>query len=151
MKLSPMRLAQGAALVVTALTVLQACTVVVDAMSLQYLMGAEIDYEDKLDGARFVIRNPNASSTCGCSVPLLLDQEASASRVAGQLAPVPWTLSWYQSMSAREARSSSPRRRSARSTRVARVSSAAVTPRAYRRDAASHLYGLNPQRISVQV
>ena len=41
-------------------------TLVVDAMSLQYLMGAEIDYEDKLDGARFVIRNPNASSTCGC-------------------------------------------------------------------------------------
>jgi iron-sulfur cluster insertion protein len=41
-------------------------TVVVDAMSLQYLAGAEIDYEDKLDGARFVIRNPNASSTCGC-------------------------------------------------------------------------------------
>lgn len=39
---------------------------VVDAMSLQYLMGAEIDYEDKLDGARFVIRNPNAASTCGC-------------------------------------------------------------------------------------
>jgi len=43
-----------------------AIKVVVDAMSLQYLMGAEIDYEDKLDGARFVIRNPNASSTCGC-------------------------------------------------------------------------------------
>ncbi len=41
-------------------------TVVVDAMSLQYLMGAEIDYEDNLEGARFVIRNPNASSTCGC-------------------------------------------------------------------------------------
>lgn len=41
-------------------------TVVVDAMSLQYLMGAEIDYEDKLEGARFVIRNPNAASTCGC-------------------------------------------------------------------------------------
>jgi iron-sulfur cluster insertion protein len=41
-------------------------TVVVDAMSLQYLQGAEIDYEDKLDGARFVIRNPNAASTCGC-------------------------------------------------------------------------------------
>jgi iron-sulfur cluster insertion protein len=40
--------------------------VVVDAMSLQYLMGAEIDYEDKLEGARFIIRNPNASSTCGC-------------------------------------------------------------------------------------
>jgi len=43
-----------------------AITVVIDAMSLQYLMGAEIDYEDKLDGARFVIRNPNAASTCGC-------------------------------------------------------------------------------------
>jgi len=40
--------------------------VLVDAMSLQYLMGAQIDYEDKLEGARFVIRNPNASSTCGC-------------------------------------------------------------------------------------
>ena len=43
-----------------------AVNVVVDAMSLQYLMGAEIDYEDNLEGARFVIRNPNASSTCGC-------------------------------------------------------------------------------------
>jgi iron-sulfur cluster insertion protein len=43
-----------------------AIKVVVDAMSLQYLMGAEIDFEDKLEGARFVIRNPNASSTCGC-------------------------------------------------------------------------------------
>jgi len=41
-------------------------TVVVDAMSLQYLMGAEIEYEDNLEGARFVIRNPNAASTCGC-------------------------------------------------------------------------------------
>ena len=43
-----------------------AVRVVVDAMSLQYLMGAEIDYEDNLEGARFVIRNPNATSTCGC-------------------------------------------------------------------------------------
>ncbi len=41
-------------------------TVVVDAMSLQYLAGAEIDYEDKLEGARFVIHNPNATTTCGC-------------------------------------------------------------------------------------
>ena len=40
--------------------------VVIDAMSLQYLMGAEIDFEDNLEGARFVIRNPNAASTCGC-------------------------------------------------------------------------------------
>jgi iron-sulfur cluster insertion protein len=43
-----------------------ALKVVVDAMSLQYLVGAEIDFEDKLEGARFVIRNPNAASTCGC-------------------------------------------------------------------------------------
>jgi iron-sulfur cluster insertion protein len=41
-------------------------TVVVDAMSLQYLVGAEIDYADDLQGARFVIRNPNAAGTCGC-------------------------------------------------------------------------------------
>ncbi|HMN79988.1 MAG TPA: iron-sulfur cluster insertion protein ErpA [Burkholderiaceae bacterium] len=41
-------------------------TVLIDAMSLQYLNGAEIDYEDNLEGARFVIRNPNAASTCGC-------------------------------------------------------------------------------------
>ena len=40
--------------------------VLVDAMSLQYLMGADIDYEDSLEGSRFVIRNPNAASTCGC-------------------------------------------------------------------------------------
>lgn len=40
--------------------------VVVDAMSLQYMMGAEIDYEDSLEGSRFVIRNPQAASTCGC-------------------------------------------------------------------------------------
>ncbi|MFO1327610.1 MAG: iron-sulfur cluster insertion protein ErpA [Rubrivivax sp.] len=41
-------------------------TVLVDAMSLQYLNGASIDFEDGLEGARFVIRNPNAASTCGC-------------------------------------------------------------------------------------
>lgn len=38
----------------------------VDPMSLQYLSGAEIDYREGLDGAQFVIRNPNASTTCGC-------------------------------------------------------------------------------------
>ncbi len=38
----------------------------IDAMSLQYLVGAEIDYQEGLDGARFVIQNPNAQSTCGC-------------------------------------------------------------------------------------
>ncbi len=38
----------------------------VDPMSLQYLEGAEIDYTEGLEGAQFVIRNPNASTTCGC-------------------------------------------------------------------------------------
>lgn len=38
----------------------------VDPMSFQYLTGAEIDYREGLDGAQFVIRNPNASTTCGC-------------------------------------------------------------------------------------
>jgi iron-sulfur cluster insertion protein len=39
---------------------------IVDPMSLQYLMGAEIDYTEGLQGAQFVIRNPNATTTCGC-------------------------------------------------------------------------------------
>lgn len=38
----------------------------IDPMSFQYLAGSEIDYVDDLEGARFVIRNPNASTTCGC-------------------------------------------------------------------------------------
>jgi iron-sulfur cluster insertion protein len=41
-------------------------TLLVDPMSVQYLMGAEIDYRDDLEGAQFVIRNPNATTTCGC-------------------------------------------------------------------------------------
>jgi iron-sulfur cluster insertion protein len=41
-------------------------TLLVDPMSVQYLMGAEIDYREDLEGARFVIRNPNATTTCGC-------------------------------------------------------------------------------------
>ncbi len=44
----------------------QGVTLVVDPMSVQYLMGAEIDYSEDLSGAQFVIRNPNASTTCGC-------------------------------------------------------------------------------------
>ena len=39
---------------------------VVDPMSIQYLAGAEIDYKEDLQGAQFVIRNPNAATTCGC-------------------------------------------------------------------------------------
>ena len=41
-------------------------TLLVDPMSFQYLMGAEIDYSEGLEGAQFVIRNPNAQTTCGC-------------------------------------------------------------------------------------
>ncbi len=39
---------------------------VVDAMSLQYVLGARVDFEDGLEGSRFVIHNPNAQTTCGC-------------------------------------------------------------------------------------
>jgi iron-sulfur cluster insertion protein len=38
----------------------------IDSMSYQYLAGAEIDYREDIDGSRFVIRNPNAQTTCGC-------------------------------------------------------------------------------------
>lgn len=41
-------------------------TLLVDPMSVQYLTGAEIDYREDLTGAQFIIRNPNASTTCGC-------------------------------------------------------------------------------------
>ncbi|TQV71705.1 iron-sulfur cluster insertion protein ErpA [Exilibacterium tricleocarpae] len=41
-------------------------TVVVDAMSYPYLMGAKVDYEEGLQGSKFVVQNPNASTTCGC-------------------------------------------------------------------------------------
>jgi iron-sulfur cluster insertion protein len=41
-------------------------TLLIDAMSFQYLAGAEIDYQESIEGAQFVIKNPNATSTCGC-------------------------------------------------------------------------------------
>lgn len=41
-------------------------TLLIDAMSMQYLVGAEIDYKDDLQGAQFVIKNPNATTSCGC-------------------------------------------------------------------------------------
>ena len=41
-------------------------TLLVDPMSFPYLAGAEIDYKDAVEGSQFVIRNPNASTTCGC-------------------------------------------------------------------------------------
>lgn len=44
----------------------QGVTLLVDPMSIQYLIDAEIDYKEDLEGSRFVIRNPNAATTCGC-------------------------------------------------------------------------------------
>ena len=41
-------------------------TLLIDPMSYQYLVGAEIDYQEGLEGAQFVIKNPNATTTCGC-------------------------------------------------------------------------------------
>lgn len=41
-------------------------TLLIDPMSYQYLVGAEIDYSEGLEGSQFVIKNPNAASTCGC-------------------------------------------------------------------------------------
>ena len=41
-------------------------TAIIDAMSYQYLMGSEVDYSEGLEGSRFVVNNPNATTTCGC-------------------------------------------------------------------------------------
>ncbi len=41
-------------------------TLLIDSMSYQYLVGAEIDYKEDFEGAQFVIKNPNATTTCGC-------------------------------------------------------------------------------------
>lgn len=43
-----------------------AVTLVVDPMSLQYLVGGEVDYTEGLEGSRFLVNNPNAQTTCGC-------------------------------------------------------------------------------------
>jgi iron-sulfur cluster insertion protein len=48
------------------LIVTEGVALVVDAMSLQYVLGARVDFEDGLEGSRFVIQNPNAQTTCGC-------------------------------------------------------------------------------------
>ena len=44
----------------------QGVSMVVDPMSLQYLMGGVVDYTDGLQGSRFIVQNPNATTTCGC-------------------------------------------------------------------------------------
>lgn len=41
-------------------------TVLVDPMSFQYLVGSEVDYTEGLEGSRFIVTNPNATTTCGC-------------------------------------------------------------------------------------
>lgn len=41
-------------------------TLLIDPASYQYLVGAEIDFSDSIEGSQFVIRNPNATTTCGC-------------------------------------------------------------------------------------
>ncbi|MFZ5560371.1 MAG: iron-sulfur cluster insertion protein ErpA [Pseudomonadota bacterium] len=41
-------------------------TMVIDSMSIQYLMGSEVDYMEGLQGSQFLVKNPNAASTCGC-------------------------------------------------------------------------------------
>ena len=41
-------------------------TLLIDSMSFQYLVGAEIDYKEDINGSQFVIKNPNATTTCGC-------------------------------------------------------------------------------------
>ncbi|MCY4472586.1 MAG: iron-sulfur cluster insertion protein ErpA [Kistimonas sp.] len=47
-------------------------TLVVDAMSFQYLTGSRIDFEEGLEGARFTVTNPNAVTTCGCGMSFTL-------------------------------------------------------------------------------
>jgi iron-sulfur cluster insertion protein len=46
---------------------------IIDPMSIQYLQGAKIDYKDDLDGAQFLITNPNSTSTCGCGSSFSVD------------------------------------------------------------------------------
>lgn len=44
----------------------QGVSLVVDALSFQYLVGSKVDYKEDLEGSRFVVENPNATTTCGC-------------------------------------------------------------------------------------
>jgi len=56
----------------------QGVKLLVDPMSIQYLGGAEIDYREGLEGAQFVIRNPNATTTCGCGSSFSADPGAGS-------------------------------------------------------------------------
>jgi len=53
----------------------QGVKLLIDPMSFQYLVGAEIDYTEGLEGAQFVIRNPNATTTCGCGSSFSTDEK----------------------------------------------------------------------------
>jgi iron-sulfur cluster insertion protein len=52
--------------------------IVIDALSFQYLIGSEIDYVLNLQGARYVVRNPNAETTCGCGSSFSLKEEENS-------------------------------------------------------------------------
>jgi len=54
-------------------------TLLVDSTSLQYLTGAEIDYQEGLEGSRFVIKNPNATASCSCGSSFSVDGASSCS------------------------------------------------------------------------
>ena len=62
-------------------------TLLIDPMSYQYLVGAEIDYQEGLEGAQFVIKNPNAQSTCGCGSSFSALASRFSSRRRGPRAP----------------------------------------------------------------
>lgn len=53
----------------------QGVSLLVDALSYQYLAGAEIDYSEGIEGAHFIIRNPNAETTCGCGSSFSVKEE----------------------------------------------------------------------------
>jgi iron-sulfur cluster insertion protein len=58
----------------------QGVVLLIDAMSYQYLMGAEIDYTEGIEGAHFVIRNPNAKTTCGCGSSFAVADETESTQ-----------------------------------------------------------------------
>ena len=74
----------------------------IDPMSFQYLAGAEIDYQENAEGAQFIIKNPGASSTCGCgsSFSVYLPYNHSPARVKAEMHPrhigIVWKLKIFR-------------------------------------------------------
>lgn len=64
--------------VITKIVNNNAVSVLVDNVSLGYLEGAEIDYKEDIEGDQFIIRNPNAQTTCGCGSSFALKEEEDA-------------------------------------------------------------------------